>query len=143
MAKAKATVFFCKECGYESAKWMGQCPGCREWNTLVEAPAQRAGTSGGRFGSAGGRGGGLVSGRFPAAGELRPKKLSEIETSGEARTSTGMEELDRVLGGGLVSGSLVLVGGDPASASRPCSSRSAGTWPGTAAGCSISPGRNP
>ena len=113
MAKAKATVFFCKECGYESAKWMGQCPGCREWNTLVEAPAQRAGTSGGRFGSAGGRGGGLVSGRFPAAGELRPKKLSEIETSGEARTSTGMEELDRVLGGGLVSGSLVLVGGDP------------------------------
>ena len=111
MAKAKATIFFCKECGYESAKWMGQCPGCHEWNTFVEAPSQKAGASGSRSGSVGRSFGG--AGRFLAAAEARPKKLSEIEASGEARTSTGMEELDRVLGGGLVSGSLVLVGGDP------------------------------
>ncbi|MCI8505140.1 MAG: DNA repair protein RadA [Lachnospiraceae bacterium] len=114
MAKAKATIFFCKECGYESAKWMGQCPGCHEWNTFVEAPSQKAGASGSRSGSAGGGlGGRTAAGRFLAVTEARPKKLSEIEAAGEVRTSTGMEELDRVLGGGLVSGSLVLVGGDP------------------------------
>ncbi len=91
---------------------MGQCPGCRAWNTFVEAPSQKAGISGVRAGSAG-RGGSTAAGRFLAAGELRPRLLSEIETSGEVRISTGMEELDRVLGGGLVGGSLVLVGGDP------------------------------
>ncbi len=100
MAKARTTGFFCKECGYESSKWMGQCPACREWNTFVEAPA----ASGGR--KAGGA-------RAAALGGNRPVKLSQIESSAEERTGTGMEELDRVLGGGLVSGSLILVGGDP------------------------------
>lgn len=112
MAKAKATVFFCKECGHESAKWMGQCPGCHEWNTFVEAPKQSAGILSSRVGGRG-LGSGSASGRFPETARSRPKKLSEIESSGEERISTGMEELNRVLGGGLVSGSLVLVGGDP------------------------------
>ena len=97
MAKAKATAFFCKECGYESAKWMGQCPACRAWNTMVEAPAapKRAAAHG------------------PGPSLSRPVKLSQIETAAETRHKTGMEELDRVLGGGIVPGSLILVGGDP------------------------------
>ncbi len=105
MAKARATVFFCKECGYESAKWMGQCPGCREWNTFVEAPSVKK--------AAPARGLGAGSAGTGAVMERRPQKLSEIQSAMEARMSTGMEELDRVLGGGLVGGSLILVGGDP------------------------------
>ena len=108
MAKVRTTAFFCKECGYESAKWMGQCPVCREWNTFVEAPVQKAGGAGNRAVSGRGLAG---AGRFPT--DASPKKLSEIPSSGEERVSTGMAELDRVLGGGLVSGSLALVGGDP------------------------------
>lgn len=101
MAKAKTTVFFCKECGYESSKWMGQCPACREWNTMVEEPAgkkeplQQA-FSGGRNRQA-----------------LRPVKLEEVSIEEQDRISTGYQELDRVLGSGIVAGSLVLAGGDP------------------------------
>ncbi|MCD2491807.1 DNA repair protein RadA [Lacrimispora sp. NSJ-141] len=105
MAKARATVFYCKECGYESAKWMGQCPGCREWNTFVEAPSAK------KTSQVRGLGAGLAG--KGSAMERRPQKLSEIQSAMEARVSTGMEELDRVLGGGLVGGSLILVGGDP------------------------------
>lgn len=104
MAKTKGTLFFCKECGYESSKWMGQCPGCKEWNTFVEAPAVKR-TVGGKAASVRGAGG--------MNGKERPRKLEEIKSSEEARISCGMGELDRVLGGGLVSGSLILVGGDP------------------------------
>jgi len=97
MPKAK-TIFFCQNCGFESSKWMGQCPACKEWNSFAEEPQ--------------------TSAKKTAAGNVRkdtpqPKTLSEIEMNQAARMSTGMGELDRVLGGGIVQGSLVLVGGDP------------------------------
>ena len=98
MAKAKSSVFFCQECGYESTKWMGQCPGCRAWNSFVEEPVVKsAGKSAGKVG----------------LGSAKPVTLDEIETSETERISSGMAEFDRVLGGGIVPGSLVLVGGDP------------------------------
>ncbi len=98
MAKAKS-VFFCQSCGYESSKWMGQCPACREWNSFAEEPVivNKKNTSG-------------AMRRENAA---KPRTLSEIELGREARVTTGMGEFDRVLGGGIVQGSLVLVGGDP------------------------------
>lgn len=97
MAKAKTTAFFCKECGYESSKWMGQCPACKEWNTFVEEPVGKKEPAGKRV----------------VKNYEKPKKLDEISIQEQDRTSTGYEELDRVLGGGIVEGSLVLVGGDP------------------------------
>ncbi len=100
MAKAKTTAFFCKECGYESAKWMGQCPACREWNTMVEEPVGKKGAS-------------APTGRQAPLLKSRPARLSEISIEEKDRVTTGYGELDRVLGGGVVAGSLVLVGGDP------------------------------
>lgn len=100
MAKTKkSTVFFCQSCGYESPKWMGQCPGCREWNTFVEEQISTAALK---------KNGGLDStvGRQPTV-------LSQIIMKEDDRLSTGIGELDRVLGGGIVAGSLTLVGGDP------------------------------
>ncbi|MCD8157269.1 MAG: DNA repair protein RadA, partial [Clostridiales bacterium] len=105
MAKSKNTTFFCQECGYESAKWMGQCPACHAWNSFVEEP-----TTPKRSGS--GAGGGVNGGRMSARA-AKPVTLSNVEMSGQERFSTGIGELDRVLGGGIVPGSLVLVGGDP------------------------------
>ena len=99
MAKAKTSAFFCQNCGYESSKWMGQCPACREWNTFVEELVDRKALS--------------TSGKIKPATEAKPVPLSAIKTSDEERISTSMPELDRVLGGGVVKGSLVLVGGDP------------------------------
>lgn len=98
MAKGKQkTMFFCKECGFESPKWLGQCPGCKEWDSFVEEPVVKT-----------------AAGRSVTVTEHRePSKLSEIVTNDEVRTLTGIGELDRVLGGGIVTGSLVLVGGDP------------------------------
>ena len=98
MAKAKSTAFFCQNCGYESAKWQGQCPACHEWNTFTEEPVAKI------TGSAAVK---------KATAEIRPVRLSEIQTDESQRISSGMEELDRVLGGGIVAGSLMLVGGDP------------------------------
>ena len=103
MAKAKKTVFFCQNCGYESAKWMGQCPGCREWNSFVEETVSQGAKKGSGQAAAGSPGG--------RAG--KPVKLSEIDIREDNRVKTGMDELDRVLGGGVVQGSMVLVGGDP------------------------------
>lgn len=104
MAKSKAeTVFFCKNCGYESAKWLGQCPACHEWNSMTEAPGRDRGAA--RTGR------GITSGR--AASRPAPVSLDAIELSAEQRTGSGSSEFDRVLGGGIVKGSLVLVGGDP------------------------------
>ena len=98
MAKAKTTAFFCQNCGYESAKWQGQCPACHEWNTFTEEPVVKV------AGSAAVK---------KAAAEIKPVRLSEVHTDEKQRISSGMEELDRVLGGGIVAGSLMLVGGDP------------------------------
>ena len=103
MAKAKATVFFCSECGNESSKWMGQCPACKAWNTMVEEPVTPS-----RPASKGG-----LSASKRAGERAQPVTLAEIELDEEDRTKTGFEELDRVLGSGIVRGSLVLVGGDP------------------------------
>ncbi len=94
MAKPK-TCFVCQDCGYRSAKWLGKCPDCGKWNALVEElteprPREQTGLSGGD-----------------------PVPLPMIEGTGEPRTPTGIEELDRVLGGGVVAGSAILVGGDP------------------------------
>lgn len=103
MAKGKSqTIFFCQECGHESSKWMGQCPGCKAWNTFVEERVTI---------SAKGLGGTVRGGAGVRKAE--PAKLSEVSMSNEERVKTGIEELDRVLGGGIVHGSLTLVGGDP------------------------------
>lgn len=93
------TVFFCTDCGNESPKWMGQCPACKSWNTLVEQPVEKGKTK-----SA------APSSQMHAK---MPVKLKNLDTEGEIRFSTGLRELDRVLGGGAVKGSLVLVGGSP------------------------------
>ena len=104
--KKKTTAFYCSECGYESAKWVGQCPACHAWNTMVEAPVRVIPSAASSFRQ--GRAG--TTGLLP---EARPVSLSEIHDEGEVRWSTGYGELDRVLGGGIVKGSMLLVGGDP------------------------------
>jgi DNA repair protein RadA/Sms len=97
MAKAR-THFSCQSCGFQSAKWLGRCPDCSGWNTLVEEAAP-------------------LEDRRPAWGasgvSARPVKLVDVEAEAEERRRTGIGELDRVLGGGVVPGSLVLLGGDP------------------------------
>ena len=104
MAKEKTakSVFFCSECGNESPKWLGKCPACGAWNSYVEEPKAKA--------------------KETAAGAVRrsllpdtakPEKLKDISLSEEIRISTGLGELDRVLGGGVVEGSVILIGGDP------------------------------
>ena len=101
MAKGKkVNVYFCQSCGYESSKWMGQCPGCREWNTFVEEVVEK-------------KAAGKVKSVAGGNEELKPTKISEIDMQAKERLQTGFRELDRVLGGGIVPGSLVLVGGDP------------------------------
>lgn len=104
MAKAKNTAFFCKECGYESAKWFGQCPACKEWNTFVEEPVSKTKSAKGIAGT---------SQRAAASSAPVPVEINSVSFEENDRTSTGIAELDRVLGGGIVAGSLVLVGGDP------------------------------
>ncbi len=99
MAKGKTSVYFCQNCGFESSKWMGQCPGCKEWNSFVEEIVDRKA--------------GVSASVKKALEEAKPVPLSAVSSADEKRTSTDMKELDRVLGGGIVKGSLVLVGGDP------------------------------
>ena len=108
MAKAPATIYVCQNCGNQQRKWQGQCPDCGEWNTFVEekfrATAQTTGKS-----SA------VKNVRFSADAfrEVKPIAYAEIESQDDARTSSGIEEFDRVLGGGIVDGSIVLIGGAP------------------------------
>src|SRR5215217_7547975 len=100
MAKQPATVFVCQNCGSQQRKWLGQCPDCGEWNTYVEErfrpTAQAAAVGAGRrdFGS-------------------KPVAFDKVEAQDDDRIPTGIDELDRVLGGGIVAGSLVLIGGEP------------------------------
>lgn len=102
MAKGKiTTIFYCQNCGHESSKWMGQCPGCKEWNTFVEETVNK-----GDYKNAGG-----ALTRTSAKAETCV--LSQIAIKEENKLLTGIGELDRVLGGGIVQGSLTLVGGDP------------------------------
>ena len=109
MAKAK-TAYVCTDCGAEHAKWQGACAECGAWNTLSEFVVQPA-TKGAGSGVAGGARNAGYAGR--AAGAARVTRLTEVAAEAESRTLTGIGELDRVLGGGLVDGSVVLVGGDP------------------------------
>lgn len=97
MAKGKKIVYFCQNCGNEESKWLGQCPACKEWNTFVEekvTAAPKAAASG-------------------VNREVNIVSLSEVSADDHERIQVGIQELDRVLGGGIVPGSLVLVGGDP------------------------------
>src|SRR5690349_17819458 len=102
MARATA-IHVCSECGHEAAKWHGQCPGCDAWNTLVETAVAHAPARGNAKGKA------AAAGARPSA----PRRLGEVDAVRVARLGTGIGELDRVLGGGLVPGSLVLLGGSP------------------------------
>lgn len=96
MAKAKKSVFYCQNCGYEASKWLGQCPMCKEWNTFVEEKVTST-KSGNQLGKI----------------DCDVVTLNSVATNEDERVKTDIEELDRVLGGGIVPGSLVLVGGDP------------------------------
>lgn len=101
MAKAKKSVFFCQNCGHEESKWLGQCPACKEWNTFVEEKITV---------SASGKSGVARSGKET---DINIVPLMNVSTDEDERIQTQIQELDRVLGGGIVEGSLVLVGGDP------------------------------
>ncbi len=100
MATKVKSVWYCTSCGNESPKWMGRCPACGEWNTMVEAPVEQK------------KDRQASKGRTPAA-ERKAQNLRDIDYSREARISLGMPEVDRILGGGMVPGSLVLIGGEP------------------------------
>ena len=101
MAKTK-TAYFCQSCGYESAKWLGKCPSCNQWNTFVEEIIEKTSSS-------------VPTWKTETTSRKlsKPSKVDEIQSSIERRILTGDKELDRVLGGGLVEGSLVLIGGEP------------------------------
>ncbi len=99
MAKGKKTIFFCQNCGHEETKWLGQCPACREWNTFVEEKVAVKAS--------------VKPGRAQEGQESHPVALKSVSTDEDERIQTKIGELDRVLGGGIVPGSLVLVGGDP------------------------------
>ena len=98
MAKQPATIFVCQNCGSQARKWLGQCPDCQEWNTFVEErfrPSAAKPSSAAKY------------------RETTPVPYADIESQDDARTSSGIDELDRVLGGGIVAGSLILIGGAP------------------------------
>jgi len=97
MAKGKKSIFFCQNCGNEEAKWLGQCPACKEWNSFVEEQVSKT----------------VSRGVVKATNEAQVTTLSHVSVDRQERLTTGIGELDRVLGGGVVPGSLVLVGGDP------------------------------
>ena len=92
------TIFVCSECGNESAKWLGKCPACNSWNSFYEQKVIESKSS---------------NGKNKTKERVEPQKLDTYKATETLRTSTGFEELDRVLGGGLVKGSLILLGGEP------------------------------
>lgn len=96
MAKTKKSVFFCQNCGHEESKWLGQCPMCKEWNTFAEEKVTT-----------------IKSNTAKVQKEIQAVTLTSVSTEEDERMTTEFAELDRVLGGGIVPGSLVLVGGDP------------------------------
>lgn len=100
MAKLK-TRYICSECGYETARWLGKCPGCEQWNTLIETPVEQTSESQPR-----------KLRQSPGSG-AQPVALPDIPGGDDARMQSGVGELDRVLGGGIVAGSLTLIGGEP------------------------------
>lgn len=100
MASKLKTIYVCTECGYEAPKWYGKCPGCGEWNTMEEEIRDTAPVA-------------KPAGSTASSSNLIPVRMREIDTTEEERYQTGMGELDRVLGGGIVKGSLVLISGDP------------------------------
>ena len=104
--KAK-TLFYCTDCGNETPKWMGRCPACGAWNTMEERPAEKPAAKSRKTGYA------VARGSDTGVALNRPRAMADVETTDELRFQTGMGELDRVLGGGAVKGSLVLVGGAP------------------------------
>src|SRR5436309_10517413 len=97
MSKGQNTIFICQSCGYQSRKWLGKCPECGEWNSLVEERVITTKKGGGRF----------------QVREAKAVAYTEIESQDDVRVSSGVTEFDRVLGGGIVPGTLVLLGGDP------------------------------
>ena len=97
MAKTAKTIFVCNECGYESAKWLGKCPACNSWNTFFEQKIEKV----------------TENGVKKLKEKVEPKALNTYKGQEISRISTGFGELDRVLGGGLVKGSLILLGGEP------------------------------
>src|SRR5262245_41534471 len=100
MAKSKS-IYSCTECGATAPRWQGQCPGCSQWNTMVEAVAETAAAKS-RF-----------AGVASLAGTAKVQKLTEVSAKEAPRLSSSIPEFDRVLGGGLVAGQVVLIGGDP------------------------------
>lgn len=100
MAKQQKTAWFCNNCGTESPKWVGRCPGCGEWNTMIEEKLPAGGSK-------------SKSATFDPSRKSVPKPISQVETVSETRIHMPSEELNRVLGGGLVAGSIVLIGGEP------------------------------
>ena len=118
MAKKAKTVFVCNECGSESAKWVGQCPVCGAWNSMFEQKVVDFDASDKRRRTAGAPAGAGSAGTRALAGERniragRPERLAQVRSSETARIDTGIKELNRVLGGGLVPGSLCLISGEP------------------------------
>jgi DNA repair protein RadA/Sms len=102
VAKAAGTVYVCQNCGHQSRKWLGKCPDCGEWNSLVEERARVETPAKGMAARGGFR-----------LREVKPVRFGEIESQDDARVTSGINEFDRVLGGGIVPGSLILIGGDP------------------------------
>ena len=100
MVTKEKTVWFCTNCGNESPKWMGKCPACGQWNTMVEQTVATGKANRNQS----------VAASSPGH---RPMNLKEIDSSAENRIALGLEEIDRLLGGGIVKGSLVLIGGEP------------------------------
>lgn len=129
MAKEK-TLFACTACGYETSRWVGRCPGCGAWNTMVESAP-------------------IVTGAPAKAPKQRPGTgasamlLREIPEDVAVRSSTGISELDRVLGGGIVEGALMLIGGDPGIGNPRCCCKCARICAKRASACCMSAVRNP